>query len=489
MRRLWQSFFISRLLVGVQYLLLALGSLAEIVAHADDWPRFRGINGSGIARNADPPVEIGTTASQAWNIEFPSGNSSPCVADGRVFLTSFDRGTLETHCVDLATGTRLWKRSVIPATVERYHRSEGSPASSTPAVHSSFVVSYFGSCGVYCYTIDGREVWQHPLPVAQSSGEYGTGSSPLISGELILINRDQRRESQLIAIDLKTGDLAWRAPRPLAYGSFGTPVVWSNRGVEEVVVPGSLALDSYARDTGLLRWSVRGLTTYACTSPVVGDGNLFFGGWAPGEQDEPWPDWASFLTRHDSDGNGSVSFDEFRPEESDYYRGLDIDADQRISRVDWELLSANMARGENKLIQVTPGGTGDITESHVAWQSFNGLPYVASPLYSDGRLYLVRDGGILTCVNASDGRTIYSRRIGAPGRYYASPVSANGRLYLASVKGVVTVVKEGGAEPAILSQATFPERILATPAIVGRYLILRTESRLMAFESATSSSD
>jgi len=134
---------------------------------------------------------------------------------------------------------------------------------------------------------------------------------------------------------------------------------------------------------------------------------------------------------------------------------------------------------------VKAGGHGDISESHVAWKATRGLPYVPSPLHYQHRLYLVRDGGMMSSFDATSGKPFYlqERIEGASGSYYASPVAADGRIYLASKDGKVTVIKAGGEKPEILHQADFGERIFATPALVGDRLYLRTATRLYAFSA------
>jgi outer membrane protein assembly factor BamB len=133
-------------------------------------------------------------------------------------------------------------------------------------------------------------------------------------------------------------------------------------------------------------------------------------------------------------------------------------------------------------VAVKPGGRGDITKTHVAWNATRGLPYVPSPLFYEGRLYLIRDGGMMSCFDAKTGKPFYAQeRLEAADKYYASPVAADGRIYLASLAGKLTVVKAGGDRPEVLHQANFGERIFATPAPVGRNLYLRTATKLFAF--------
>jgi outer membrane protein assembly factor BamB len=135
------------------------------------------------------------------------------------------------------------------------------------------------------------------------------------------------------------------------------------------------------------------------------------------------------------------------------------------------------------MLAVKLGGEGDVTGTHVSWQFTRGLPYVPSPLFYQGRVYVVKDGGMMTCVDAKTGRAIYTQeRLNAVGNYYTSPVAADGRIYVSSLDGKVTVVKAGGDKPEVLHQVNFKERIAATPALVGNQLYLRTASKLYAFE-------
>jgi outer membrane protein assembly factor BamB len=163
-------------------------------------------------------------------------------------------------------------------------------------------------------------------------------------------------------------------------------------------------------------------------------------------------------------------------------RGLDLNNDGKIDKAEWDAIQDNAAKGENLLVAVKPGGHGDITQSHVAWKFTRGLPYVPSPVYYDGRIYLIKTGGMLSSVDAKTGTAYYTQeRLEAAGDYYASPVAGGGKIYLASLEGKLTVVKAGGEKPEILHQADFGERILASPALVGDKLYLRTQSTLYAF--------
>src|SRR5438552_18727814 len=140
----------------------------------------------------------------------------------------------------------------------------------------------------------------------------------------------------------------------------------------------------------------------------------------------------------------------------EYIRGLDSDRDGRITKSDWDKMQDRLAKSQNLLVAVRPGGRGDITETHIAWKATRGLPYVPSPLFYEGRVYLIKDGGMLSSFDAKTGKPYYlQERIGAEGSYYASPVAAAGRIYLASLTGKVTVVRAGGDKPEVVNQADF----------------------------------
>lgn len=449
---------------------------------AEEWPMFRGPNAGGVSPTARPPLAISPTNLVAWKTPVPWSPSSPVVAGDRLFLTTCSDGRLQTRSYSAADGALLWTAVTPAEKLEEFHATEGSPASASPATDGATVVSYFGSAGLVAHDVNGRELWTHRLPVALTSGNFGSGTSPLIHGGRVFLNRDQTRGSSILAVNLKSGEKLWEAPRPESPTSYGSPVVWTRSGLTEIVASGSLSLRAYDPATGSERWTLRGLPSFTCTTPVIGQDLLFFAGWSPGKADSPWPTWESTVEKADKNGDGWIAVEEFA-DGPVWFKAQDVDGNGRLERADWDAIGGQMKRGENVLLAVKPGGAGDITDTHVAWRFTKGLPYVPSPLYYDGRVYLIRDGGMASSFNATTGEPYYSQeRIGTMGSYYASPVAADGRLYLASLQGTVSVLKAGGEKPEVLHRAEFGEKIAATPALVGRRLYLRTESQLFAFE-------
>jgi outer membrane protein assembly factor BamB len=463
-------------------LIFMLAGLFAQAAVSPGWPQFRGPHGTGVADDARPPVKIGPEEGVLWKIEVPWSPSSPCVWENRIFLTTFNDGQLEVRCHDATDGRLRWARQIKPDGIEEHHRSDGSPAASTPATDGRRVVSYFGSFGLICHDLDGQELWRRPLPLAESGGKFGTGTSPIIVGRIVVLNRDQYQYSSLMAVDIETGRTLWDTPRPDAAGSFGTPAHWRNDGEDQVVLAATARLKGYSLLTGAERWAIDGVTGMVCTTAVVGDGMLYFAAWSPGQADSPRQPWEEFLKRYDKNGDSVVDLEEIDVNRRDYLRGLDRNRDGKFTGEDWRLLKLGDARAENRLLAVKAGGHGDISESHVVWKYHRALPYVPSPLIYEGRIYFVKDGGLMSSLDAKSGEPFYAQeRLGANGGYYASPVAADGRIYVASLPGKISVIKAGGAKPEILHQADFGTRILATPAIVGDRIYLRTATHLWAF--------
>lgn len=433
-----------------------------------------------MADDQAPPLRLAPT-NCLWKTPLPSGASSPCLWDDRVFLTAFSEGKLETLCLDRSDGIVRWRREAPLQRLETFHPRDGSPASATPATDGQRVVVYFGSCGLLCYDFSGKELWRLPLPVPEQVGGFGSGTSPVIAGDRVLLNRDQLSGSEFLAVDLHTGRVIWRADRAELSSSYTTPVLWERGGKREVVLAGCYQMRAYDLATGTERWRVQGLPVSVCPTPVIGDGLLFFAGWSPGGSDSPMPAFDTLTEQLDKDRDDAIAHHEAEGMIKGLFATFDLNRDARITRQEWQDVLKVISGGKNSLLAIRPGGQGDITTSHVAWERKRGLPYVASPLYYRGRIYLIKDGGLLSCFEAASGKEIFvQERIGASGSYYASPVAANGRIYVAALNGVVTVLAAGNRSE-VLARASFGERIRATPALAGNHLYLRTENHLHAF--------
>jgi outer membrane protein assembly factor BamB len=189
------------------------------------------------------------------------------------------------------------------------------------------------------------------------------------------------------------------------------------------------------------------------------------------------------LLKFDTDGDGKISRAEAQQTFlKNFFDAQDTDKDGFITRAEWDAQIGYLKRGKNRLIAVKPGGTGDITASHIAWEKTKGLPYVPSPLLYRGTLFMIKDGGLASCFDAATGAAHYEQqRLEMPGPFYASPVAAAGRIYLVNLDGKAATLA-AGAKPEVLWRADFHERIAATPAIVDDTLYVRTATKLFAFK-------
>lgn len=448
-----------------------------------NWPQFRGPGGLAMAAEGKAPVHFGPDSNVVWKTSLPAGHSSPCLWGERIFLTGVRDRKLETLCLDRRDGKVLWRRTAPAEKMESTQRI-ASPAASTPTTDGNRVYVYFGSCGLLAYDLEGKERWRRLLP--QPVVEFGTGTSPILAGDLLILVRDQDEGSHLLALDKHTGKTAWRIERPEFRRGFATPFLWQHDGEEELIVPGSIWLKSYNVQDGSERWTYSGTSRVPCSSPTAGHGLLFSASWNIGGDEgarvtmEPF---AEFARDHDRNKDGRLTPDEIPDGPvKERYSLMDLNKDQAVSPAEWASMAEMFARTRNALLAIRPGGQGDITSTHLAWKVTRGLPYVCSPLYYRGRVYTVKNGGLVSCYDARTGKPHFQEeRLGAVGDYYASLVGADGKVYAASQNGVVTVF-EAGDSLHVLAQNKLGEQIFATPAVVEGKLYLRTTGHLYAFE-------
>ena len=459
---------------------IALVLAAISHAASSGWSQFRGGAFTAVADAEKPPVEFGPEKNLLWKADLPSGSSSPVIAGNRIFLTGFRDGQLEVLALSRRDGAVLWRKPVVVKQLETYFQKLGSPAASTCATDGERVVSYFGSFGLLCHDLDGKELWTLPLPLPQSKDGFGTGTSPILYEGIVYLLRDEDGPGQgLYAIDAKTGKERWRASRKDFRVSFGTPVVWDGA----LVTLGDTRAKGYDLKTGEEKWIVRGLSAYPCTTPTVGaDGNLYIATWSPGTASEPMPAFDQLLGGMDADKDGKLSKAELAPTGfKDFFDVNDKNKNGFWEREEWEAGLTWMARGKNVVLAIKPGGKGDITETHVPWISEKGAPYVASPLAYEGRLWLAKDGGLLTTYDLATGKVIIDKqRLGVAGDFYMSPVGADGKVWLGAADGKVLVLKAGD-KIEILATNDLGESLQATPAFIENKLYIRTAAHLWAF--------
>lgn len=475
-----------RILVAV----CVLASIAfQTVSAQTPWPQFRGPRGTAIAGdNEKPPVEIGPDKNVKWKVAVPSGFSSPIVVGDKLVLTAFEDSKLYTIAYNRTDGSEAWRQQAPAQQIEKFHRTEGSPAASTPCTDGQKIVSYFGSCGLICYDLQGKELWKYEMPTAVTPGNFGTGVSPVIADGLVILLRDEMKEPEIVAIDLASGEEIWKKPRTSRSG-YSTPAIWETDEGKQVVTPGYGEMIGYSLKDGNEVWKVPGMPAACCTSPTTADGLLLFAGWSPGdtETEDPemkMPEFEQQLKMFDKNKDGEITPNEVAGTVmADFFDSGDMDKDGKLTKTDADAMKKFMAASKNSAFALKPGGSGDLTKSHVLWKKIKGLPYVPSAIAYKGQYVMVKDGGIVTAYDIKTGKDIFGSQRVAPGKYYASPVAADGKIYLTTLAdGAVTVIKAGTTKPEVVAKnPPLGERVAATPAIADNTIYLRTAGHLYAF--------
>ena len=406
----------------------ALACVGTAQGQDAEWPQFRGPAGLGISETGKPPWDIAPNRHVKWKVAAPAGFSSPVVSGNAIYLTGFEKGKLFTLAYDRTTGAELWRVEAPVETLEAFHKTEGSPAASTVVTDGKIVVAYFGSCGLFAYGTDGKERWRLAMPTARTDADFGTGTSPILADGLVILGRDLSKGSKIFAVDATSGKVVWEKPRDGFVTSYATPTVWDTPTGKQVVLPGAKRLTAYDLKTGEPVWTVSGLSSIACTTPVVVGDELIFAAWSPGGATEmAMPSFDDLLKQGDENKDGAIDLPE---SEKTFLKGFfesnDTNKDGKLTRDEWDAAMKQMMGGKNCAVAIKVGGKGDVTETHVRWRVLKGMPYVPSPLVYRGQMYVVNMRGQLSAYDVKTGKDVFLEEgIGLTG-VYASPVAADG---------------------------------------------------------------
>jgi outer membrane protein assembly factor BamB len=404
----------------------------SLSAGADgDWPRWRGPNDDGMARG-DAPLRWSDTEHIAWKASIPGrGHSSPVIWGDRIFVTTavptgtagVGPGGLPEHrfmvlCYDRKTGKLLWEKVARVATPHQEHHARyGSFASNSPITDGKYVYAYFGSRGLYCYTLDGDLVWQKDFGLLRMYQSFGEGAWTALDGDTLLLVLDQEDQSFLVALDKTTGRERWRTPRD-GRTNWSGPYVTSYNGRKQVIVSASREVCGYDLETGKLIWRARGLGQNTISSPVAADGIVFV---MSGFRD---PNLMAIRLGREGDLTGTDA---------------------------------------------------------IIWQNQRGNSYTSSPVLYEGRLYVLTDTGMLSCFDAATGKPYYQQqRLPKPYSFKSSPVGVNGKLYLASEDDDVIVVRMGEKFEVLATNTLKDQMFIGTPAVVDGEIYLRGQNTLFA---------
>ncbi len=463
---------------------------------AEDWPQFRGPNGSGVSASTGLPVEFGPGKNVIWKTALPPGHSSPVLTKNRIFVTAHTKEKenykLLVICLDRQTGKLLWQREVRRAGVGRLQNVNG-PASPTPVTDGSNVYVFFQEFGLVSFDGAGKERWR--LPLGPFNMFYGFGASPILVDDKVILPVDQDSPSSyLVAVDKNSGRVRWKVDRPVVISGYSTPIIYQpKQGPKQIVIPESFQLSAYSVADGKRVWWVRGL---ACEMKSIAshDGEyLYINGWGfpqnqPGEQVGTIP-FDEALPRYDknsdqqiakSEVSGAEKMDKMLKMLNEAFEAFDMDRDEKLNAKDWEVFRAMMA-SENGLLAIKLGGQGDQTSTAIRWRYNKPVPQVPSTLLYKGVLYLINDSGILLSFDRATGQVIKQGRLhGAIDKYFSSPVAADDKVFLIGQGGQVSVLRAAG-DWQVLGVNELDDEVFATPAIADGQIYIRTRSAMYCF--------
>jgi outer membrane protein assembly factor BamB len=423
---------------------MSLSLLAALILAqaAPEWPTFRGPTGDGVApASARPPLEWSETANVAWKVATPGrGRSSPVVAGNRVFLTfaretnvqrkkmgpddmqTADHVSLGTLCLDRDTGKTLWEVTLTEVDKPEPVHFLNSWATPTPAIVPGRLFCDFGGWGTWCLDPEtGKILWQKKIPLDH---QVGPGSSLTLHGHLLVLVRDGRDSQYVLALDQATGDPVWKTDRP---------PVKTNHPNSRKSFSTALEIESGGR------------------KQLVAVGPHWVASYDPETGKELWR-----LRHGDGYSIGSVPV-----------YGND-------------LLYFGTGCSRPNMLAMRVDGSGEQPISGLAWKSVKSIPMMSSPLLVGKSVYWNSDDGTATCVDAATGAVKWQTRLGEG--TLASPLSAAGRIYFFGKEGKAVVVKPGDDFEKI-AENKIEGTVIATPAVAGASLFLRTDTHLYRLEA------
>ena len=413
--------------VFARMLIAALSLSGMSLATAADWPQFRGPGGQGHSQAQNLPLAWSETENVTWKIPVAGlGWSSPSIQGNQIWLTTAidDGKSLRAIAFDTQTGKSLYDVEVFHLDDPGAVHSKNSHASPTPIIEGESVYVHFGAHGTACVATDGTIKWRNQE--LQYNHRHGPGGSPVIFEDLLILNCDGSDIQFVVAFDKKTGEILWKKKREH---------IGSDRLTGKSSVPMAYTTPLLVEINGTQQLLSSGADSIVSYNPRTGD--------------EYW--WFRY------DGYSNV----LRPV------------------VGKGLVFISSGYDQPEFFAVRLDGAGDVTATHLGWNMKKAAPLNPSPLLVGDELYLVSDNGIATCLDAVSGKEHWQERIG--GNFSASPTFADGRIFLLDEDGVTTLIAPG-KKFETLGSNTLEGRTLATPAIIGETIFLRTDKHLYRIE-------
>lgn len=411
------------------YLFLCLLlSTPETACAQHNWPQFRGPHANGQVDMHNLPLTWNESTNVVWKTPVHDrGWSSPVVWEDQVWLTTATRDGKKLYaiCVNKETGKVVHDVHVFDVEKPQRIANENSYATPTSVVDESNVYVHFGTYGTACLDRNsGQKIWERRDLNCDHELGAGPASSPMLYGDLFIVNVDGRDHQYVIALNKVTGKTLWKTNRSIDYSkvpvnqrkAYSMPILMPHGDQQQLVSNGGKGIMAYDPDTGKEIWRVQHRGFSHAPRPVFGHGMVF------------------------------TTVDRDNPE----------------------------------LWAVRANGNGDVTDTHVAWKEVKAMPRRCSPVLLDGRLYLVSRAGVVTCLEALTGKLIWRDRV--PGSYSASPVFTENRIYLFNDDGVTFVIEPGDQLKILAKNELKKGTLMASPAVSGKAFFIRTESHLYRVE-------
>ena len=412
---------------------------APRIAQSEDWPAWGGPSGQGVSKDTDAPTEWGPEKNVRWKLPLPdAGNSTPIVLGSRIFLTQATKkgdnigAVRSTWCVERKNGKVIWKRDVAFEDEELTHKTNPF-CSASPVTDGECVIVSHGSAGVFCYDLEGKELWRRDLGKFQHI--WGNASSPVIFEDRCLLNCGPGERTFLIALDKKTGKTLWQKDIPGGADGSGGNKTWTGSWSTPLIIRegrDDVALVSYPRTLHAFRvrdgeeiWRCGGLGKLVYTSPIVSKGPT-----------------------------GSKG------------------------------IAVAMSGYMGPAIGVRLGGKSDVTATHRLWRHEREPQRIGSGVVVDGHVFINNDPGTLQCFELETGKVLWTERLSR--KSWSSLVRCGDRLYALDDRGTCHVVR-ASTKFEVLSKNELREPVRASIAISGDELFIRTYKHLWCIGKADNS--
>ncbi len=390
-------------------------------AVAENWPQWRGPRGDGISLEKGIPTQWSPTQNIVWKTEIPGeGHSSPVVWEKDIYLTT---GLGDGHeralvRVDAATGKVEWVTTVAKSKDLEHLNPENNYASSTPATDGEKTyTSFYASGKVNLAALDRTGKIVWQIEPLKSETEHGYSYTPLLKDKLLFYSLDQLKDNTVLAVETDTGKIKWREDRKAISCSHVPPSFIEAGGLPQVIVNGNGVTRSFDPTSGKLIWSCDGPTNYSVAGLAYGKNIVLASGGYP----------------------------------------------------------------KRRVIAIHPDGQGDVTKTHLAWETIKGTTYVPSPVYDNGFFYSVTDNGIASCTEAETGKVTWERHI--PGHFRSSLILIEGNFFTTNDEGTTTIFKSDPSAYKEIAVNKMDEFCFTTFAVSGGRLYMRTKKNLYCIGS------